>query len=83
MSPPSRMKKALVCLATLLVYLLHQDFWFWSDARPLVFGFVPIGLFYHACYALLCALLIWLLVAHAWPEHLEREAERHDEDRRA
>ena len=81
MSPPSRMKKALLCLATLVVYLLHQDFWFWHDARPLVFGFVPIGLFYHACYAVLCALLMWLLVAFAWPGHLEREAARPPEDR--
>ena len=34
--------------AVVLLYLLHQDFWFWRDARPLVFGFLPIGLFYHA-----------------------------------
>ena len=32
------------------LYVLHQDFWFWRDARPLVFGFLPIGLFYHAAF---------------------------------
>ena len=76
------MKKTLLGLATLAVYLLHQDFWFWNTARPLVFGFVPIGLFYHAAYCVLASLLLWLLVKHAWPAELEREAERPHEERR-
>jgi hypothetical protein len=76
------MKKALLGLATLALYLLHQDVWLWRSARPLVFGFVPIGLFYHAGYAVLASLLMWLLVRHAWPAHLEREAELPHEDRR-
>ena len=36
--------------AVVLLYVLHQDFWFWREARPLVFGFLPIGLFYHAAF---------------------------------
>ena len=68
------MKKKLLGLATLALYLLHQDFWFWKSARPLVLGFLPVGLFYHACYTVLAALLMWLLVRHAWPAHLERAA---------
>jgi hypothetical protein len=76
------MKKTLLVVATLTLYLLHQDVWLWRTARPLVFGFVPIGLFYHAAYAVAAALLMGLLVRCAWPEHLEREAERPHEDRR-
>ena len=68
------MKRTLLVLATLVLYALHQDFWFWRSARPLVFGFLPIGLFYHVCFSVVAALLLWLLVAHAWPKHLE-EAE--------
>ena len=79
------MKKTLLALATLAVYLLHQDFWFWKEARPLVFGFLPIGLFYHAAYCVLASLLLWLLVRHAWPTELERavehDLERHEERR--
>lgn len=56
------------------LYLLHQDFWFWRTARPLVFGFMPIGLFYHACYTVVVALLLWMLVRQAWPSHLEAES---------
>lgn len=58
-------------LLTLVVYLLHQDFWFWRTPYPLVFGFMPIGLFYHACYSLLASLLMGLFVRCAWPSHLE------------
>ena len=53
------------------LYALHQDFWFWRDARPLVFGFLPIGLFYHAAYTLATSLLLAFLVRSYWPAHLE------------
>jgi len=55
------------------LYVLHQDFWFWRTANPLVFGVIPIGLFYHACYTLATAFALWLLVKHAWPSELEDE----------
>ena len=57
--------------AVLLLYVLHQDVWFWYDARPLVFGFLPIGLFYHAAFTVATAAVLWLLVHVSWPSHLE------------
>ena len=45
-----RMKTHLLGLAALALYALHQDVWFWRTARPLVFGFLPVGLAYHAGY---------------------------------
>jgi hypothetical protein len=65
-----------VALLLALVYLLHQDFWFWRDARPLVFGFLPIGLFYHAAYTAGASVLMWLLVKYRWPSNLEDASER-------
>lgn len=59
--------------AVTLLYLLHQDFWFWREARPLVFGFLPIGLFYHAAFTLASSFVLWLLVVAAWPAHLDKE----------
>jgi len=67
------MTAALVALVLALFYVLHQDFWFWREARPLVFGFLPIGLFYHGCFAVAASLLMWVLVKLAWPDHLEEE----------
>ena len=61
----------LVALVTALVYLLHQDFWLWRSARPLVFGFLPIGLAYHAFYTVGVSLLMLYLVRRHWPSHLE------------
>jgi hypothetical protein len=60
-----------VVLITLLVYALHQDFWFWRSARPLVFGFLPIGLAYHAAYTIAISFLMLYLVRRHWPEHLD------------
>ena len=69
------MKKVLLVVAVIGLYVLHQDWWYWRTARPLVFGFIPIGLFYQACFSVAAALLMWLLVKYAWPSHLEQEIE--------
>ena len=65
------MKSFLLVLMVIAVYVLHQDFWNWSSAR--LVGFLPIGLAYHAGYSVLCALMMFVLVKCAWPEHLEVE----------
>jgi len=68
------MKPARAILLTLLVagvYLLHQDFWNWNKAEPLVLGFLPIGLAYHVGYSILASITLALLVKFAWPKHLE------------
>jgi hypothetical protein len=70
------MKRALLVLAFITLYVLHQDIWFWRTARPLVFGFVPVGLFYHACFSVAASVFMWLLVKFAWPAELEREVEK-------
>ena len=69
------MKRSALVLAVVLLYVLHQDIWFWRTARPLVFGVIPVGLFYHACFSVAASLLMWLLVKFAWPSHIEREFE--------
>ena len=71
------MKRTLLVIAVLVLYFLHQDFWFWRSAR-LVFGFVPIGLFYQGCFSVAAAFLMWLLVKFAWPHHLEEEIEHQE-----
>lgn len=85
------MKRILLIVAVVVLYILHQDFWFWRTPRLTIaslgidwmpFGFVPIGLFYHACFSVAAAGLMWLLVKFAWPAHLEREVaqQTHDEE---
>jgi hypothetical protein len=69
------MKRILLILAVVAVYLIHQDFWNWVRVEPLLFGFLPIGLWYHAAYCLLASALMWLLVKFSWPKSLD-EIER-------
>jgi len=68
------MPRLLLALVVVALYVLHQDLWFWRSSRPLVFGFLPIGLAYHAAYCLAIAVLMWVLTRVAWPAHLERTA---------
>ncbi len=63
-------KRLLLTALILAVYVLHQDYWNWSSAE-LVFGFLPVGLAYHAGYSILAAVTMAVLVKTAWPKHLE------------
>ena len=67
----STTRKLLLTLLVLGVYAVHQDLWNWKKAEPLVFGFLPVGLAYHAAYSVLAAITMALLVKFAWPKHLE------------
>jgi hypothetical protein len=74
-------KKTLLTLLVLAVFFLHQDFWNWKKAG-LVLGFLPVGLAYHAAYAIVAACLMAVLVKYAWPSELDRfESELEDEDK--
>jgi hypothetical protein len=68
------MLRFLLLVVAVALYALHQDVWFWREARPLVFGFLPVGLAYHAAYCIAVALLMWVFTRVAWPAHLESAA---------
>ena len=55
--------------------ILHYDFWYWDD-RSLVFGFLPIGLAFHAALSVAAAITWALVVKFAWPAHIEAWAEQ-------
>ena len=67
------MSRITAVLIVLVLYALHQDVWFWRDARPLVFGFMPIGLFYHVAYTVALSFAFWALVRLIWPSHLDSD----------
>jgi Protein of unknown function (DUF3311) len=78
-----RAGKALwLTVLVIAVYVLHQDFWNWKKVEPLVFGFLPIGLAYHAAYSVLASILLAILVRFAWPKHLEEESQSGQETTR-
>lgn len=65
-----------MALVLALVYALHQDFWLWHSARPLVLGFLPVGLAYHAAYTIGVSVLMAVLVRYRWPSHLDSDEGR-------
>ncbi|MCA8957836.1 MAG: DUF3311 domain-containing protein [Planctomycetes bacterium] len=59
--------------------LAHHDFWYWNDPR-LVFGFLPLGLWFHVLISIGAAVAWALVVRFAWPSHLEAWADQSDPD---
>ncbi len=53
-----------------LLLILHQDVWFWTDGT-LVFGFMPVGLFYHACISVAAGVTWFLATKYLWPAGLD------------
>jgi hypothetical protein len=63
------MIKKWLYVALILLFILHNDLWFWSNTR-LVRG-VPVGLLYHIVFCIVATLVMTALTRYAWPEGLE------------
>ncbi|HET6248835.1 MAG TPA: hypothetical protein VFE47_14150 [Tepidisphaeraceae bacterium] len=63
--------KWILLVLTVALIVVHQDFWNWKETEPLLGGFLPVGLWYHAAYCVAAAILLALLVIFAWPKYLE------------
>ena len=76
------MRRALALLVVLVLYALHQDVWNWRQVHPLLGGFLPVGLAYHAGFSVLSSLSLLLLVKLVWPHYLEEEGVEPEKDER-
>ncbi len=65
-SRPFRTGPMVIAGLVLLLLILHQDNWFWTDGR-LVFGFMPIGLVWHTGISIAAASTWFLATKIAWP----------------
>ena len=59
--------KTVIWLLVLLLVIIHQDVWNW-ESETLVFGFMPLTLFYHACISLAAGVVWFMACQFAWPE---------------
>ena len=64
----------VVWVVLIVLTILHYDFWYWDD-DSLIFGFMPIGLLYHAGISLLAGLTWFFVVQFAWPSWIEEWAD--------
>lgn len=65
-------KVILFWFVFLALVVLHHDWWYWDDGR-LVFGFLPVGLAYHALVSLAAGGLWALAVFAIWPQLFKLE----------
>ena len=63
--------KWILTLLTAGLVILHQDLWNWAKADPRLFGFLPVGIWYHGLFCIAASVLLALWVACCWPTHLE------------
>jgi hypothetical protein len=68
------MKKKLFWISLVVLIVLHQDWWLWSDGT-LLFGFLPVGLAYHVGISLAAGILWAIAVFYAMPEIFEADPE--------
>ena len=61
--------KNILYLVILIVYILHNDLWFWNN--PTIIMGIPVGLFYHLIYCFIASILLFLLIKFAWPKLVE------------
>ena len=61
--------RILVIGLIILLAILPPDWWWWDEKEPLVLGFMPIGLAWHAGISLAAGLVGLLAVMFCWPAH--------------
>ncbi|NNE93658.1 MAG: DUF3311 domain-containing protein [Verrucomicrobiales bacterium] len=71
------MKRWIIFAVFVVLAILHQDSWNWDNAN-LVFGFMPVGLAYHAMYSIVAAVFWFCVLKVNWPSDLEEWAEGGD-----
>ncbi len=71
--------KYVIWILVIALLVAHQDFWYWEDDST-VFGFLPIGLFYHACLSV-AASIVWLVACTlAWPQEFDKGLDEFEQD---
>ncbi len=73
------MNSKTIWVIFVVLCIVHQDVWFWHD-RTLVFGFIPVGLAYHAGISLAAVTLWTMAIRWAWPSEVEAWADELDGD---
>lgn len=63
--------KTFVYILVAVLLIAHHDFWNWHRAEPLVLGFIPIGLAYHAGISLAAGLVWFLATRFCWPHEVD------------
>ena len=61
----------ILYITLVILFLLHNDLWLWDNPK-IVLG-LPVGLSYHIGFCVAAAILMALIINHAWPNHLQNK----------
>ncbi len=61
--------KYVIGVLVIALLIAHQDNWNWDNGY-LVFGFMPIGMFFHVGISLAAGFVWFLACVFAWPKQL-------------
>ena len=64
--------RLIIAGLVILLIILHQDNWNWENSS-LVFGFIPVTLFYQMCISFAASAVWFLATKIAWPDDLEEK----------
>ncbi|MBD3674242.1 MAG: DUF3311 domain-containing protein [Planctomycetaceae bacterium] len=64
--------RLIIAGLVILLIILHQDNWNWENSN-LVFGFIPVTLFYQMCISIGASAVWFLATKIAWPDELEEK----------
>lgn len=56
----------ILYLLVLVLFMLHNDFWFWGTSK-IVLG-LPVGLLYHILFCFAASVLMFSIVKFMWRE---------------
>lgn len=77
MTTPAKHRTAsgplIITILVITLIVLHQDNWLWENTT-LVFGIVPIGLFFHICISIAASVTWFLATRIAWPAEIIEQA---------
>lgn len=71
-NPSLKTGRLIIAGLVILLIILHQDNWNWDNTN-LVFGVIPVTLFYHMCISAGASLVWFLATRIAWPDELEEK----------
>lgn len=69
---PLKQGRLIIAGLVILLIILHQDNWNWDNTN-LVFGFIPVTLFYQMCISFGASVVWFMAIRIAWPDDLDGE----------
>jgi hypothetical protein len=75
----SKVKYWIGWIMVIVFYLLRHDIWNWDKIGPLLFGWMPVALWYHLVYVIISAGVIYIFMKFCWPDTPEEVLKREGE----